>query len=58
MVEVFRHAYAVAARSLVKMAQRVGDWAQPGDIRRYLTYIFTMFILALLLFLILSGTGR
>jgi hydrogenase-4 component B len=45
--EVFLWVILRAVRTLQRLAQTFGDWFQPGDIRRYLTYIFITFILAL-----------
>lgn len=52
--EVFRWGYDYVVRWVVRVAQQVGDWAQPGDIRRYLLYIFVMFFFALVIVLLLS----
>jgi hydrogenase-4 component B len=58
VVEVFRSLYDTGVRWVLKLAQLIGDWVQPGDIRQYLAYIFVMFILALVLFLMYGGIGE
>ena len=55
--DVFRFLYDYATRCLVRVAERFGDWAQPGDIRQYLLYIFIVFVLVLVIYLRLSRTG-
>jgi hypothetical protein len=55
--EAIRGFYDSAVRRLLTLAQRFGDWAEPGDIRRYLVYIFIVFLFVLAILSRLIGPG-
>lgn len=54
VVEIFRLAYNWVIDYLLRASQRFSEWLQNGDIRRYMTYVFLINLLMLILYWVTS----